>query len=91
MATIKTNFLSGMEVLQAASDRMIELNENTTYLFFQDGSNPATSAAKWAVCKIVRSGSTYPFTWTTEWSNGSFNKDQIADNYASLTYKYKNF
>lgn len=84
-------FSGVQEILLAKADVIIEADANTTYLGFSNGSNPATSTATWAVCKIEKTGSSYPYTTTIKWADATFNKTSILDNYASLTYKFKNF
>ena len=91
MADIIKVFPNSLENLQATADTVLEVDIDTTYLGFADNTNPAKSAAKWAVCKVVKSGSTFPITTEIQWSNGSMNKNQVFNDYASLTYQYKNF
>lgn len=89
--SIKFNFPTALELILAKADIVEEASATVTYLGYAAKGNPATSASSWAVCKVTQSGSSYPITTTIQWSNASFNKDQIWDDRTSLTYQYKNF
>jgi len=73
------------------ADHIIYVDALTMYLGFCDRGTTLTSESTWTICKIVSSGSVFPYTQSVLWANGTHNFDLVMDNYASYTYKFKNF
>jgi hypothetical protein len=59
-------------------------NEDGTIIYeaFPEEGSPATSEAKWAIRKQELAGG----WWVTTWADGNHDKDNVLDDYATLTY-----
>ena len=73
------------------ADHTIQVNANTIYLGFCKKGAPATSSAAWSVCRVQKSGTAFPISTSIMWADGQRNFDKILDNYASLTYTYRQY
>ncbi len=88
------DYMQGAIILdKQAADVVVYADKLTMYLgFCQNGTGVKdTSQAIWAVCKVVQSQDTYPYTVQILWSNGQRMKNQVFDAYAALNYTFKQF
>lgn len=69
-------------------DAVLQADATTFYLGFCQPGTHNTAEAKWAICKLINVG-VIGSIMTKKWSNGTKDaKDQVFDDYASLTYKF---
>lgn len=78
--------------LKASADIIVETGPGETYLGFCSRGTTATSQARWSVLQILETdpgnaGNVITFKWAA----GQCNYDQVFDDYATLTYAFKNF
>jgi hypothetical protein len=83
-----------MEIFEASfikllrqADAIIEVDANTTILGYCEPGTTATSAAKWSICRIQKTGT----QTLLQWANGQRNNNLILDNHATYTYSFRKF
>lgn len=67
---------------QSSFAQIIQTPDNSTQYICLAKPGSLSSAAVWQVQKVVTSGTTQTITW----ADGNDNFDNVADNYATLTY-----
>ena len=99
MAAVTTPFFqSTLERLLEKADIVNYASATVMYLGFfvpQNGDNLDPTAmeaeARWAICKVVSDGSSFPYSQRILWASGSHWNNLIWNNRTGFTYAYKNW
>jgi hypothetical protein len=80
-----------IDALKGAADIIEEVSDTLIYFGFCQPGTTNTNESKWAIMKIVVSGSIQPITTQFLWAGGMCSYNYSWDSRAGLTYTFKNF